>query len=130
MISLAATCLALTIYFESRGEPNLGKHYVGHITMNRSHLYEENVCEAVFDKDQYSWTDRVKRSKDKALMAKRAIQLVEDNESWGQSVEIAKKVINRGKDITNGAKFFNEKKMGRRYKTSVRTKIIGKHIFY
>lgn len=131
MVSLAVTCLALTVYFESRGEPDLGKHYVGHVTMNRSQLYEEkDICKVVFDKDQYSWTDRIKYSKSKSLMAKRAIRLVDDDKSWDESIEIAKKVISRGKDITNGAKFFNEKKMGRRYKTTVKTRIIGKHIFY
>ncbi len=31
----AIHCLALNIYFEARGEPELGKHAVGHVVMNR-----------------------------------------------------------------------------------------------
>lgn len=42
-------CLALTIYFEARGEPDEGKLAVGHVVMNRaSHpRFPKEVCEVV-----------------------------------------------------------------------------------
>lgn len=42
-------CLALTIYFEARGEPDEGKLAVGHVVMNRlSHpQFPEKICTVV-----------------------------------------------------------------------------------
>ncbi len=39
-------CLALTIYFEARGEPDEGKLAVGHVVMNRVQpaLFPRRVC--------------------------------------------------------------------------------------
>jgi spore germination cell wall hydrolase CwlJ-like protein len=131
MISLAATCLALAVYFESGGEPDLGKQYVAHVVMNRSTDYEESsVCAAVFDPYQFSWTNTIKRSSSLKVMTKTAVKRIEDEKTWIKCVEIAKKVMARRRDITNGAKFFNERKMGVRYKTPSKSKVIGKHIFY
>ena len=131
MMSLAATCLALAIYFEARGEPDLGKHYVAHTVMNRSVDYEEgSVCAAVFDPEQFSWTINVKRSINLSVMTSEAIRQVSDQKSWLTSIEIAKKVQKRKRDITNGAKFFNERRKGIRYKTKLKPRTIGKHTFY
>ncbi len=42
-------CLALTIYFEARGEPDEGKLAVGHVVMNRAQhpLFPRGVCKVV-----------------------------------------------------------------------------------
>ncbi len=42
-------CLALTIYFEARGETDEGKLAVGHVVMNRAQhpLFPPNVCQVV-----------------------------------------------------------------------------------
>ena len=42
-------CLALTIYFEARGEPDEGKIAVGHVVMNRAQnpLFPEKICGVV-----------------------------------------------------------------------------------
>jgi len=42
-------CLALTIYFEARGEPDEGKIAVGHVVMNRAQdpQFPEQVCNVV-----------------------------------------------------------------------------------
>lgn len=131
MISLAATCLALTVYFESRGEPNMGQHYVAHVVMNRStEKNDENVCATVFDRDQFSWVNHLKRSKDLSLMAKRALKSVVDKEAWDKSIDVANKVISRKQDITHGAMYFNEKRIGVRYATNTKPKRIGNQIYY
>jgi spore germination cell wall hydrolase CwlJ-like protein len=57
-------CLALTIYFEARGEPDIGKLAVGHVVMNRvtDPRFPGNVCEVVREggqevlhQCQFSW---------------------------------------------------------------------------
>ena len=42
-------CLALTIYFEARGEPAMGKRAVGHVVMNRAsdRRYPQWICDVV-----------------------------------------------------------------------------------
>lgn len=42
-------CLALTIYFEARGEPKIGQIAVGHVVMNRvaAPLFPAAVCDVV-----------------------------------------------------------------------------------
>ena len=57
-------CLALTIYFEARGEPDEGKLAVGHVVMNRTQhpLFPPRVCMVVRqggdklrNRCQFSW---------------------------------------------------------------------------
>lgn len=131
MISLSAMCLALTIYFEARGEPQLGQRYVGHVVMNRAEDdYKDNICAAVFDPHQFEWTGGIKRSKNLAVMAWRAKKQVNEPDSWKASVAIANRVIARKQDITNGAKFFNRIERGVKYQTQTKPRTIGNHIFY
>lgn len=48
-VSRELECLALTIYFEARGEPDQGKLAVGHVVMNRAahSLFPRKVCQVV-----------------------------------------------------------------------------------
>ena len=56
-------CLALTIYYEARGESERGRLAVGHVVMNRtrSALFPANVCDVVREggsqrhRCQFSW---------------------------------------------------------------------------
>jgi cell wall hydrolase len=56
-------CLALTIYYEARGEPQIGKLAVGHVVMNRarSGAFPDGVCDVVREggarrnQCQFSW---------------------------------------------------------------------------
>jgi N-acetylmuramoyl-L-alanine amidase len=62
-------CLALNIYFESRGESTAGQYAVAEVTMNRvaSKHYPDSVCDVVYQKNwdwirkrhvaAFSWTD-------------------------------------------------------------------------
>ena len=134
MISATTLCLALSVYFESRNQPITGQHYVAHVVMNRSESTEgkrmKDVCSIVFEESQFSWTNSIKSSKEPVVMVKRAMNRVKDIKSWKRSVEIAHKVANRRSDPTNGARYFNERKMGVRYKTSIKPIIVGKLIYY
>lgn len=67
MIITAATCLALNIFHESRGETLMGRMMVAQVTMNRvgSNRYPDTVCDVVYqdrkpDRNfnaQFSWVD-------------------------------------------------------------------------
>lgn len=56
-------CLALTLYFESRGEPWLGQIAVAQVVLNRveSSQFPDNVCDVVYEggearyKCQFTW---------------------------------------------------------------------------
>lgn len=52
-------CLALNVYHEARGEPLAGQYAVAEVTLNRraSRLFPRTVCEVVYQKGAFSWTD-------------------------------------------------------------------------
>ena len=58
-------CLVYNVYHEARGEPEKGKLAVALVTLNRvDHKnYPKTICGVVFQKYQFSWTNRWKRAK-------------------------------------------------------------------
>lgn len=118
-------CLALNIYFESRGEPILGQKAVAWVTLNRlkSKKYAKTICGVVYQKGQFSWTfdglsDRPKSKK-----------------QWDASLRIARLVVQefeRGKlDPTHGATMFHAKHVHPQWKKKYKMVLrIGNHIFY
>jgi spore germination cell wall hydrolase CwlJ-like protein len=47
------------VYYEARGEPSAGQYAVAEVTMNRkgSPRYPNTVCEVVYQKEAFSWTE-------------------------------------------------------------------------
>lgn len=58
-------CLTENIYHESRGEPVEGQIAVAATTLNRlmSDRYPDTVCDVVYEKGQFSWTNMNKKIK-------------------------------------------------------------------
>ena len=58
MMTATVTCLALAIYYEARSEPHEGQLAVAEVILNRvdSPHYPDNVCDVVWEKNQFSWT--------------------------------------------------------------------------
>jgi spore germination cell wall hydrolase CwlJ-like protein len=58
VITTAAMCLALNMFFEARNEPLEGQLLVAEVTLNRvtSKHYPNNVCDVVWQRKQFSWT--------------------------------------------------------------------------
>lgn len=52
-------CLARNVYYEARGEPAAGQYAVAEVTMNRkaSPRFPKTVCEVVYQKEAFSWTE-------------------------------------------------------------------------
>lgn len=122
-------CLALTIYFEARGEPDEGKLAVGQVVMNRaSHpLFPKKVCEVVQqggEKIRYRcqftwWCDGRSDEPTNARV-------------WSEIKSLASRVYQRSlPDPTDGALWYHTVDVSpgwrRRLTEGAR---IGRHIFY
>lgn len=53
---IVLACLALNIYHEARGEPIEGQRAVAYVTINRAQASGKEVCDVVFEDEQFSWT--------------------------------------------------------------------------
>ena len=124
-------CLALNIYFEARGETELGQFAVAAVTMNRveSQKFPNTVCKVVWQRRQFSWTHDGKSDRPRELQA------------WQQAKELARfvytkyfefqKISNRAWDITRGALNYYSPDLVNPYwakNTKAKTQI-GKHVF-
>jgi len=58
ILTTAAACLALNIFFEARHENTTGQLAVAEVTLNRvkDKRYPNNVCDVVWEGKQFSWT--------------------------------------------------------------------------
>ena len=48
--------LTLNVYHEARGEPEIGKLAVAHVTLNRAKEEQKSVVEVIKEPNQFSWT--------------------------------------------------------------------------
>ena len=122
-------CLALTIYFEARGEPETGKLAVAHVVMNRmmDSRFPDTICrvvqqggEQVRHRCQFTWwcdglSDRPKNLR-----------------MWEKSKSLARTVYWGGNDDpTGGALWYHADYVAPTWAQAFnRTSQIGRHIFY
>lgn len=83
-LTTAYLCMALNIYFESRGEPELGQKLVAQATLNRADSVS-GVCNAVLAPSQFSWTRRYVAKRN----LKPNVRPQAGDESWNKSQHIA-----------------------------------------
>lgn len=122
-------CLALSIYFEARGESAAGQHAVGHVVMNRvgNSRFPDSVCKVVHQggekphyRCQFSW-----------WCDGRSDEPVHET-SWKKSVEIAREIYS-GKSIdpTGGALWYHAEYVSPYWQSEFEQgPKIGQHIFY
>lgn len=122
-------CLAMTLYHEARGEPDVGKIAVGHVVMNRvaDERYPESVCGVMkqggsktLHRCQFSfWCDGVSDHPANA-------------EAWAKSEAIARAIYwGYSQDPTEGALNYHADYVNPNWgKALVRGPKIGRHIFY
>lgn len=116
-------CLALNVYHEARGEDVLGQIAVAQVTMNRvDHPhFPSNVCDVVWQKNQFSWTNDGRSDR------------ASDQKAWDIAQEIANNVYyGMEEDPTEGATFYHgdyikAPNWTNYMEVSVQ---IGSHIFY
>lgn len=123
----ALTCLARSIYWESKGENGHGMEAVANVVMNRlaHEEFPNTVCEVVKqggeDKScQFSW-----------WCDGRSDTVVEDDQ-YVIAKDIARRALNgQLADNTDGALYFHHRRLSPAWsKKFVRTAQVGPHVFY
>lgn len=118
--------LALNIYYEAGNQPPLGKIAVGIVTLNRVRhdLFPDTIENVVKQHKQFSWYN-----------TKKAI-IPKENDSWKESVNIARYVLKLPKDHAiieqfSGITHFHATYVRPKWKNSmIKVTQIGDHIFY
>lgn len=118
MFESALLCLALNVFFESRGEPFEGQLSVAQVTMNRAGADPAKLCKVVKAPKQFSWTSRKRKQP--------------SGDAWDQAKHVAGLAIHNDlPDLTNGATHFHTKQVRPKWRTMLaKTLTIGSHIFY
>jgi N-acetylmuramoyl-L-alanine amidase len=110
-------CLAMAIYYESRGEILDGQYAVADVVLNRveSDLYPNDVCSVITQRNQFHFTPRVPRT----------------NDYWQRSVDLARDILDNGtsRGITSGSLFFQVSPRVPPY-ANERIITIGNHSFF
>lgn len=114
-------CMASAIYYEARGESELGKLAVGHVVKNRvkSSKFPNSICSVVAQKFkgtcQFSWFCNI------------GMKPIKKPDAY---VALAEKILaGQTKDPTSGAMFFHTAVMGNVWGKKQRARI-GAHVFY
>lgn len=112
-------CLAKNIYHEARGEPILGQVAVAQVTVNRfkSGKHGKNICATVYQKHQFSWTNKP--------------VAVRDYSEYARSYTIAQVVLSGQGMPEFPAHFYHAKSVSPVWVRKKRViKVIGNHVFY
>jgi spore germination cell wall hydrolase CwlJ-like protein len=126
VVKTALLCLALNSYRETRGEEVAAQIAAMKILQNRAELNHTTVCQEVAKHKQFAWVRKYGITDPKPHG-----QI--DKAAWIQAKQLAKSVLVNDvivKGITPKHTFFNEARMGKRYKTKTKVKRIGKMLFY
>jgi len=115
-------CLAKNIYYESRGEPEVGQFLVGFVTINRlkSKKFPNTICKVVKQRHQFSWYWDGKSDRPY------------NREAWTKSKEIAQIVYNsRELDVSQYGLYFKAVYAKSTFFNKLKKLYnIGKHEFY
>ncbi len=126
-------CLASLVWHEARGEPQSAQlKVVVEPTLNRSadvllagyaapkskvSTSKLDVCKVVYAKGQYQWTKWSKLDQS-------------SQEGWDEAMRLAKTILARKFYVVTRTRFFNNKKLGKRYPTAVKPVVIENMMAY
>jgi N-acetylmuramoyl-L-alanine amidase len=117
-------CLAKNIYFEARGESQVGQAAVAWVTLNRvmASEFPTDICGVVWQSSQFSWTHDGRSDRPR------------DQTAWATAQAIATEVISSygvERDPTEGATYFHADYVNPKWaKRFTRVVQIDRHIFY
>jgi len=117
----AFMCLALTVYFEARGEALSGQIFVADVVLNRveSPKYPNTVCEVIKQKSQFSyyWDGKPDVPKEK--------------QAWKQSKWVAHWMLSSRKHYIDSCNYYADSidypSTWRKLKFETK---LGRHLFY
>ena len=132
IIVSAITCLALTIYHESRDQNVSGQFAVAMVVRNRSIKEKDtNLCHVAFANKQFSWANGVaKLNKYGNVVMDKNYMPERKDHAWILAKKVAM-LSSKVKDFTHGATYYHTKTV-RPYwaKSYHQTIVVGDHIFY
>lgn len=111
-------CMTNAIYFEARGESEMGRLAVGFVVRNRMIQNKKTACEVVYEKNQFVWT--------------KTIPVITNHEVWMDLYQMSIMILmDEYLDPTSGAVFFHEKSLDPYWNDSL-VKVLeeGNHVFY
>lgn len=120
-------CLQENIFFEARNQEILGMTLVGAVTMQRTQSPEfpASICEVVYQKAQFSWTNHKHKLNLNNVIEARA---------WNLSGKVAKAVLtDNGKldELYKGVVYYHKTTVHPKWSTKMQKEFVFKdHIFY
>lgn len=128
-------CMAANLYFEARGESELGQKAVAKVTTNRvkSKKYPNSVCKVVFQRKQFSWTHQEPWHKiQKALNGVEPSKNPLEVSAYQLALKTAKTSLKTPtKAIPDDALWYHADYVNPRWaKKMKKVKKVGSHIFY
>lgn len=116
------SCLAMNVYWESRGQPLSGQAAVAHVTLNRAAApgFPASICGVVHQSCQFGWTCDGKSNSPT------------DPAAWDEAMDVAKRAVAGDPDPTGGALYFHhvqERPQWVRGRYGHRV-VIGQHVFF
>lgn len=94
MITAGLLCLAMTVYFEARGEPVKGQYLVADVVVNRvlDPDFPSTICEVTSEPGQFPWWGRNPDT---------------GSEEWADSLEVASAVLGHHHEPGTNALYFS-----------------------
>lgn len=127
-VSQEYRCLAQAVYFEARGEPEMGQVAVAHVIVNRVHdrRYPDTICGVVFQNQH-----RMHRCQFSFACDGKAEQPY-DMKAWNRSLKVAIKTLaGANKDVTEASTHFHATYVSPYWaKVLEPTVQFGQHLFY
>lgn len=122
----ALFCLALNSYRETRSEEVAAQIAAMRVLQNRATLNHSSVCAELAKNKQFAWVKKYGITYPNP-------QGELDKAAWKQAQQLAKSVLSNDvlvRGITPSHTYFNEVRLGKRYRTKNKIKRIGKMLFY
>lgn len=131
LVSSAMICLALNIYHEARGEPEVGRQAVAMVTLNRAGYDHSKVCDVVFEPHQMSWTTGTVSRQGPYFKLDESLR-PKEKKVWERCKAIAARNLKaRQKDPTRGATHFHTTEVRPKWaRYAIKTARLGNHFFY
>lgn len=123
-------CVALAIYFEARGESNLGQWAVGRVVFNRvlDPRYPSDACSVVKQGPWFAGLP-VRHKCQFSFYCDGRPEKVVDMSSWRRALRMAR--LSQDLDVVGGATHYHGLQVSPSWSSSMRvTRVIGNHIFY
>lgn len=133
-MNVTLLCLALAVFSEARGEPELGRIAVAQVVLNRMEFRELEACDVLLEKGQFSFKPAQYFDKPPAGSKLKPTLVVSrlptHRKGWGKSVLAAEMALKQ-RNSMGGIEFFHAKYVNPEWGTRfIWVFSVGGHVFY